>query len=56
MKWIDFTCIANEEGLELDSEIDSIETRRTGTRGMVFDICYTSKDGYEGVIEIADDD
>ena len=48
MNWIDFQCIADEQGLESADEIDSIETRGKG-----FDICYTEKEsGYSGIIRI----
>ena len=47
MKWIDFQCIADEQGLKNDMEIDSIEKIKDR-----YDICYTDTDGYQGVIEI----
>jgi len=52
MKWIDFICIAEEQGLKSDDEIDSIEMIRKR-----FDICYTEQEsGYSGVIEVAEED
>ena len=51
MKWIDFQCIATENGLDDDAEIDSIE--KIGDR---YDICYTDTNGYAGVIEIREED
>ena len=50
MKWIDFQAIANEQGLDDLDEIDAIE--QIGDR---FDICYTTPDGYQGIIEIEDE-
>ena len=48
MKWIDFQCIADEQGLKSGDEIDAIEMRGKG-----FDISYTEKEiGYSCVIRI----
>ena len=48
MNWIDFQCIADEQGLKGGDEIDAIEMRGKG-----FDISYTEKEsGYSGVIRI----
>ncbi len=51
MKWIDFQCIATEQGLEDGDEIDAIEM--VGKR---FDISYTKEDGFQGVIEVEVED
>ena len=50
MNWIDFQCIADEQGLQSGDEIDAIEMI-----GKRFDICYTDKDGYSGVISIEEE-
>ena len=45
MRWIDFICIAEEQGLCVDDEIDAIEMI-----GRRFDISYTTPDGHATVI------
>ena len=51
MKWIDFQCIATEQGLEDDFEIDAIEMI-----GKRFDVSFTDNGGNAGVITIEDED
>ena len=50
MKWIDFQCIATEQGLEDSFEIDAIEMI-----GKRFDISYTDESGNAEVIAIEDE-
>ena len=50
MKWIDFICIAEENGMETGTEIDAIEM--VGKR---YDISYTDENGYTGVIEVEEE-
>lgn len=47
MMWIDFICIAEEQGIETDSVLDCIEKIRDR-----YDICYTDSDGNKQVIEV----
>lgn len=51
MKWIDFQCIATEQGLEDGFEIDAIEMI-----GKRFDVSFTDESGNTDVIAIEEDE
>ena len=50
MTWEQFQDKASEEGLKPEDKIDAIEM--VGNR---YDICYTTSEGYQGVLEIRGD-